>query len=318
MKVEKDAWIANERDELTSRPPYLLAGPWAPWSGAKGTRTGRAAMRRWRARLAAAAWVAGFLGAVRVLAPTPELQAEWQYRIALPLGYGHLLGGLLFGRRRLAALVPEGVPPGLFALFVANGACLLLVLYVWSLGQALLYPFVLVGMLVVSAWHIAENDVAVADARQAGLALAPLRGGLRELARCSLFLLGIGVLALATPAGHAYQLRYVGLLVIPFQLATVADVGTAILLYHAATWVLFTLERARALAWSAPREARRMRRALFWVHAAPLALALGAHLWLEGLYVYVSAPFLYLFWSVLHALQTAATRNTRSAAPTAG
>ena len=59
----------------------------------------------------------------------------------------------------------------------------------------------------------------------------------------------------------------------------------------------------------AVREAARLRRRVFALHAAPLALNVALYLWLPALFVIVASPALYLFGSVLHAGHTAALRG---------
>jgi hypothetical protein len=88
-----------------------------------------------------------------------------------------------------------------------------------------------------------------------------------------------------------------------------------VLLYHAASWVLFFLDRARGLARRAPREARLLRWRLWLVHAVPLALNALLFFLAPALYVWVASPALYLFWSVLHAVQTALVRTARAPHP---
>ena len=77
-------------------------------------------------------------------------------------------------------------------------------------------------------------------------------------------------------------------------------------MYHAVSWILFSLDRARAL----PRQhASRLRWRLLGVHAVPLAV--NAALWptLGTSELQASLPLVYLFWSVAHAFQTALSRG---------
>lgn len=102
----------------------------------------------------------------------------------------------------------------------------------------------------------------------------------------------------------------------PWDLApwlSFADMFGIWTLYHVYSWLILTGERLRALARSQPSAYRRRLRLLLGVHAAPLvlsALLVSGVLASEGLLaVLVFSPGAYLFWSVLHALQTAALRG---------
>ena len=88
------------------------------------------------------------------------------------------------------------------------------------------------------------------------------------------------------------------------------DLAAGVLLYHAASWLLFVRDRARSLPVPA---ARRLRRSLWLLHAAPVAVNAAAYLWLPALHVWVASPAVYLFWSVAHAFQTGWRRGLEPA-----
>jgi hypothetical protein len=250
------------------------------------------------------AWLCGWRPRARILAAGSGLlcalllpEPHGLALVALPVGYGHLLGGWLFARGRVQ-------PTGLGAAFALVSVLTLLCAYAWALHVEALRPFVLVPMLVISGWHIVENDLALA-ARREGARLPPVsRGGMPHSLALGVTLL-LGLLALATPDGAFHLTLYLGA-ALPFQLATVSDLATAVLMYHAVSFVLFSLDRART---RPPREAARLRRGLLWVHALPLAGNGILYCALPQVHFYVAAPTLYLFFSVLHAVQTAALRG---------
>jgi hypothetical protein len=268
-----------------------------------------------RNRLLPAFCVLGFVGLLRILEPHPASRAAWLYLVALPLGYGHLLGGLWFARRRLGSLVPHGVSRGLFTAFVLVSVANLLAAYSWALHVPAAAPLVLVPMLLFSAWHIVENDLALGRSYREGLALVPLQARARDNAAALGLTVLLGLAALLTPEGAAFGREWLGWrsgFLLPFSLD---ELVTAVLLWHAASWVHLFLDRAREAARRSPREARLLRRHLLLVHAVPLALNALLFVLAPPLYVWVASPALYLFWSVLHAVQTALVRAARAPQP---
>jgi hypothetical protein len=263
----------------------------------------------WRTRCLAAGIVGLSLALMELLAPQPIQRPEWLSLVALPIGYGHLLGAVLFSRSRRAA-----GPPSLLA--TAFGVVSLLSLlsgYTWALHTPRLQMAVLAPMLLVSAWHIAENDLALGRAYRDELRLGSVPGSIRQHALAASWTAGLGGLALSTAAGVQFSRLTFGAPLVPLQTAfTIDELATAVLLYHAVSWILFFEERGRALPAGA---ARRLRRRLFWLHAIPLALNAALYLWVPALHFYVAAPTLYLFWSVLHAVQTAFVRGLEPRAP---
>ncbi len=241
---------------------------------------------------------------LHALAPDAATREAWLYLIALPIGYGHLLGGWLFARSRMRMT-------GLGAAFVLVSVLTLLCAYTWVLHLEALRFFVLVPMLLISGWHIVENDLALGRAYGEGMRLPPIpRGGMPHALALGVTAL-LGLVALATPDGAFYLTLYLGA-PLPFQLTTVPDLVTAVLMYHAVSFVLFSLDRAKGMLRA---DARRLRRRLFWVHALPLAANAGLYFALPRVHFYLAAPTLYLFFSVLHAFQTAAVRGVEVRRP---
>jgi len=96
------------------------------------------------------------------------------YLAVVCLGYGHLLGGALFARRRMAGWRPAGVGAGLFGAFVTTSLLAAFALYVHAV-QA--WPALVVPMLALAVWHAFENDLGVGRAYRestSGLRIAPV------------------------------------------------------------------------------------------------------------------------------------------------
>jgi hypothetical protein len=160
-------------------------------------------------------------------------------------------------------------------------------------------------MFAVSAWHIFENDIALARARRkhAGVGPVPRTPGPHLLA----IALGasLAVAMLATPIGSALAIRQLGWLPASLPLSAI-DLAAAVLMYHAISWLWFLVERSRRLPYP---EARRARRRLLWIHLAPLTANSVLFAAFPSAHQLVAAPSLYLFWSFLHALDTAWRRG---------
>ncbi len=257
----------------------------------------------WRNRLLAAGLVGLLAALMRLLAPQPMPRQEWLYLVALPIGYGHLLGAALFSRSRYRA----GSSSVLTTAFAVVSVVSLMGAYTWALHTPMLQMAVLVPMLLVSAWHIVENDLGLARSYRDGLRLGPVARAKSRHVLAAGWTAGIGLLALSTPTGAQYSTLYFGRIAVPIQtMFSIDELATAVLLYHAVSWVLFFEDRARALPGQA---ARRLRKRLFWIHATPLAVNAVLYLGLPAIHFYVAAPTLYLFWSVLHTFQTAWVRG---------
>ena len=257
----------------------------------------------WRTRLLAAALVGLLLALIKLLAPQPMQRQEWLYLVALPIGYGHLLGAALFSRSRYATK-PSSL---LTTAFAAASILSLLAGYTWALHTPTLQMAVLVPMLLVSAWHIAENDLALGRSYRDDLCLGCVPRAIRHHALAAAWTAGVGLLALSTRSGVHYAMLNFGGPAVPLQTAfAIEELATAVLLYHAISWILFFGDRARALPEVA---ARQLRRRLLWLHAIPLALNAALYFWVPAIHFYAAAPTLYLFGSVLHAFQTAFARG---------
>jgi len=263
-----------------------------------------------RNRLLALASVGAFLGLLRWLAPAAAERAVWLYLIALPLGYGHLIGAAVFSRSRIGRTGGERGSRWLSSAFAGSTVLTLLAGYTWALHSSVLQPLVLAPMLLLSAWHIVENDLALGRAYRDALRLGAVTRALRHHGIALALTAGVGLTALSTAEGALFSRVYLGdLLVRPQEWLTLDELASGVLLYHAVSWLLFFEDRARALRRRAALDTARLRRRVFGLHAAPLALNAALYLWLPSVHFYVAAPALYLFWSVLHAIHTAAVRG---------
>jgi hypothetical protein len=255
----------------------------------------------WRIRGTAALGVALFLAATGLALPDPAARSAVQYPFVIALGYGHLIGAAWFSARRMAARVPSGVPPALAALLAAAGGALLLALYLRVLAGGATAALLFLALLAVSAWHVVENDLALASGT-----IGPLPRGLRRHA------LALGVTGLVVALAAAT----LGLPVAGARAALAArgiafgDVFSAVTLHHLLAFLALFGERMRA---ADPRARRALARRLLLAHGPP-ALACGALLvapggQLETLRELVFSPAIYLFWSVLHVAQTGVARG---------
>jgi hypothetical protein len=221
-------------------------------------------------RLVAALAAAAFVALTHAAFPAGAERAPVQYALVITLGYGHLIGAALPAFRRAAA---AGALRCAWRLCAAASA-----LAAWAAAVAAWPPLVL-GLVALSVWHIAENDAAMA---RASLRVLPRGAGGRALPlACAALVLALAHRALPDPGRFG-------------------DVFSAVTLYHLVAWIVF----ARA------RGASPLRLAA--LHAGPAAVC-GA-LWLAPepgvapLRAIAFSPGLYLFWSALHVVQTARAR----------
>jgi hypothetical protein len=252
-------------------------------------------------RAASIAWVACGLALLHGLAPDAAVRRELLGLVALPVGYGHLLAAVCFARSR-APLDPLAT-----ALRVSTLA-ILLAGYLALLGRPA-GRLVVAALLVLSGWHIAENDRALTRAYGRGLRLPPLERGVRaHLAAFGVTGL-LAALALTSPSG-ASALHSWGLPSLPVRGPALDDLAGVVLMVHAVRWLLFSRDRARCLP---ARAARRLRFGLLALHVLPAAVCVLVWLRLPALHAWLASPALYLFGSAVHAVQTAWRRGVEPA-----
>ncbi len=157
----------------------------------------------WRNRAVTVSCVCAFLALSRMLVEDPWLRAERQYLFVITLGYGHLVGAAVFARRRMTDLVPTWFPRRVVGAAVAIGVVDLFLIYAWA-TQVSLASFL--PVLVVSIWHVVENDLALrrAYATQSGMGPVP-RSRDHQIAAIAgaALLAAIGQQLLAPAAGEA-------------------------------------------------------------------------------------------------------------------
>lgn len=271
-----------------------------------------------RNRVLALAVVGAFLGLLRWAAPAPAERAVWLYLVALPLGYGHVIGAAVFSRSRTGRSQASRSSKFLSAAFVGSSLVTLAILYSWALRLPALQPFVLAPVLLLFGWHIVENDIALGRSYACGLRLGSLLRGTRQHAIAFVLTVAVAVAAFSTREGALFSHAYVGAALVPMQAwLSLDELTAAFLLYHTVSWLLFFEDRARALHRTSARDAIRLRRRVLAFHLVPLPLNAALYLWAPAAYVYLAAPALYFFWSALHAIHTAWVRGLEPPSATA-
>jgi len=232
--------------------------------------------------------------AIFVLPIDPSSRAFVAYAGVVTVGYAHLSASFLPGRR-LAALTPDGVPRPLFAAFLLVSVASALALYVTLVNVA---PWAAAPLLCAAVWHTVENDAAMQCAypqrRPPGRVLGGRASGVGLAAGGVVLVVWVS----GASAGGLAQ-----------ELATAAFILPTT--YHLVSWIVFSLDRARWLARAGEAQrAQRLRRRLLVHHGVAVALSgvllAGVAPAMTGLFF---SPVLYLFWSSIHVLDTAAARS---------
>jgi hypothetical protein len=268
-----------------------------------------------RIRVAAAAIAVLFLVATGLLCRDPIRRGTLQYLFVITLGYGHLIGGLVFSRARLAYLVPAGVSPLLFSAFVASS---LATVFAGYAAVVFAHPEAVVPILAISIWHVAENDRALVLGGGGGLAAFTMRRAFDPQVIATTLALGVLAAALLGPVAGPFDTRPLETarraLGLPLRGITwfgFADLFASVTLYHLAAFLLHFRMRSKALHAAGADVAPRGRR-LFWVHAPPALLCAALLATPDPRAVaardFVFSPGIYLFWSLLHVAQTLAAR----------
>jgi hypothetical protein len=264
----------------------------------------------WRNRVLALAFVGACLGLLRWLAPAPAERAEWLSLVALPLGYGHVAGAAAFARARRHPSRETRPARWLHSAFVGSSVLTLFAAYAWALRSPALQPFVLTPFLLLFAWHIAENDLALGRAYRSGLRLGPVPRAPRPHAIALALATGVAIVAFSTREGALFGRVYFGATLIPVQpWLTLDELSSAFVLYHTLSWLFYFEDRVRALRRTAAPKAVRLRRRVLSFHLVPLALGALLYLWAPAVHLFFGSPAIYFFWSALHSLDTALVRG---------
>lgn len=263
-----------------------------------------------RNRVLALVIVGTALGLLRWIAPSPSERLAWLSLVALPLAYGHIIGAALFSRTIAPRRDQDAATRFLFTAFAISCVLTLSAAYASALRTPALQPLVLGAILLLSAWHTIENDCALGLAYRDGFRLGPLLQGARWIAISLALTAAFALAAASTREALVFTRVYFGELRIPSQSwVSLDELAAGVILYHTVSWWLFLEDRARALAARSPRDAARLRRRVLLLHTAPLACNAAFYFWLPAAHFYVAAPALYLFWSTLHVVHTAARRG---------
>lgn len=233
----------------------------------------------------------------------PRGTGDLLVELTLALGYGHIAGACWSGRSRRRRRAPAGVPPGLWGAMLLVSGLSLFQLYAWALTNAALRDVVLVALLLLGAWHIFENDVALGRAYSRDLCLGREPLGVRGGSGVALATATAVALAICTEIGAGYAQSRVAVRFEPLVFLRFEELASGVLLYHVLSWARFFWDRARRMDSSDPCSARRLRRVLLGVHLVPVGAVL-----VVGPLAALATPAVYLFWSALHALQTSVTR----------
>lgn len=289
------------------------------------------------------------VGAVAVAArewPAATERANALYSFVLPLGYAHILGAAAFDARRLGW--PGRAPTWIAATFVVGAATSLLAFYalaIDALGAALLIPLIGISTWhtfendLALARHTSSGLVlpplSRADPHQLpSFALTTLfvfacasseagrSAAVDWMADTAPYAIEttryICVAAVGWAGWRRVRWRWPGAsLAIACALldnrwVDISDLVAAATLYHALSWAMLVWLQLRSLQRDRPAEARRRRRILAAVHALPLLVFAAVSLprpELETVRHTLTSPGLYLFWSVVHVVQTSLARQ---------
>ena len=244
----------------------------------------------WANRTASAAIVGAYLAASAHAVPDADARAALHYAVVTAAGYGHLLGAARLPGRGLAGRAS-------FALALANA----LALYGLALERL---PEIVLLLLAASAWHAVENDLGLAAAYARGHSLPPHPRGARALAACAAataVVVAAATAALAERAARSGRPARVRRRVRGRDAPPSRVVRAAPRRARACARTLRRAPRGRASPRASPRG----------TPSRSLVLALLPRLGAPGtaLHAALVAPPLYLFFSVLHVVQTGLRRG---------
>jgi len=263
----------------------------------------------WRNRLISMALVGTVLAVVRAFAGDGFQMQEWQYLIALSMAYGHIAGAAIFSLARHRHSSIPAIDKLLIGSFSVVSILVLLSLYASALQVEKLRAPLLVAVLAVSLWHTIENDFELARAYRARMQLGAIRLDRSSVPWIAGAFLLIASIGLSTPAGAQLSEFLFGRPLLPSVATVLDDFIVFIVFYHAVSWIVFLLDRARASGLRESGGHARLKRQLAWLHLGPLVPLIVLSVWFEPIYLYVAAPGLYLFFSILHTIHTASMRG---------
>ena len=253
----------------------------------------------WRLRVATLFGVAALVLAIRALAPDPGMRRAALLLAALGVGYGHQLGAFAFARRRARSALDR--------LMLATTALSIGLAFAWALASAAA-PWLLVSLAALAAWHVIENDVALARAAPGRMRLPPLSRGVWPHLAAFTAAAAVVATALAAP-GLAPSLVARGA---PVWLAawTPEEVIAVLLLHHSAVW---GVRGWQARAEAGPAFVPGHRASILLLHALPLVALAGAHELAPAAFAWALSPPIYLLLSTAHAIHTCVERGLEPA-----
>lgn len=263
----------------------------------------------WRNRLTSMALVGIVLAVVRAFAGDGFQKQEWQYMIALSMAYGHIGGAAIFSLSRHRHWSIPAIDKLLIGSFSLVSILVLLGLYASALQVETLRAPLLVAVLVISLWHTIENDFELARAYRTGMQLGAIRFDRSSLPWIAGAFLIIASIGLITPSGAQLSEFLFGRPLLPAVATVLDDFIVFIVFYHSMSWIVFLLDRARVRDLRGSGDYAQLKRRLAWLHLAPLAPFIVLSVWFEPTYLYVAAPGLYLFFSIVHTVHTASIRG---------
>jgi hypothetical protein len=168
---------------------------------------------------------------------------------------------------------------------------------------------------IVLVWHTVENDLALASGIRSSGRIAPLSLTPRD----HRWLLIASPLILLLMASTAEFAEVLGWRWRPWPIRVVDLVGAPVL-YHLASWLRISIDRVRAEhAQGRSAAARRRAAQIVLVHVVPIVICLATlddgGLPVGGLARAFHGPDLYLFWSLVHVVQTSLARRGVQRAP---
>jgi hypothetical protein len=297
------------------------------------TRAAARTLGAWGNRATSLGLAVAFLLVTHAWIPDPELRASVQYLFVVTLGYGHLLGAVVLQRSRCGAQAQA--PELLVGAFCAVTALTGLAAYAWTVTR---WPALVLPLLAISAWHTVENDLAIGRAYTNGLRVGAMPRGRRYHA-VSLGITGLVVLlatrtaswrelaaGLGWTGGGGDPVRARSALAGWTPLADrldLPDLFVLVTLHHLLSWLILLRDRVQDLRRDGrSREAAALLQRLLLVHLAPAlvcALLLSSpSVRAESLHLLVFGPAVYLYWSVLHVIQTSWRRGIEARAGTVG
>jgi hypothetical protein len=249
----------------------------------------------WRLRLATLACVAALVLAIRALAPDPGMRRATLLLAALGTGYGHQLGAFAFARRRARSALDR--------LMLATTALSLGLAFALALASPAA-PWLLIALAGLAAWHVIENDVALAHAEPGRTRLPSLSRKVWPHLTALAAAAAVVATALAAP-GLAPTLVARG---VPVWLAawTPEEVIAVLLLHHSAVWAVKGWQASSPAGAPIPPGHRA---SILLLHALPLVALAGARELAPAAFAWALSPPIYLFLSTAHAIHTCVERG---------